>query len=106
MSLAEGPYCWPGGARHGGGVSLICGSCVECGKACPDTTGPVVSSVAGGRESLGADEPRKGQSSVAGHAGGPARSSGEAPVMGVERRGRLNFVDRGSINQETLGGIG
>lgn len=25
---------------------------------------------------------------------------------GVERRGRLNFVDRGSINQETLGGIG
>jgi hypothetical protein len=28
-------------------------------------------------------------STVAVPAGGPARSSGEAPVMGVERRGRL-----------------
>ena len=31
----------------------------------------------------------EGLSTVAWHAGGPARSSGEAPVMGVERRGRL-----------------
>ena len=33
--------------------------------------------------------PRKGLSTVAGPAGGPARSSGEAPVMGAERRGRV-----------------
>ena len=28
-------------------------------------------------------------STVTGHAGGPARSSGEAPVTGAERRGRI-----------------
>jgi hypothetical protein len=28
-------------------------------------------------------------STVAGHVGGPARSSGEVPVMGAERRGRI-----------------
>jgi hypothetical protein len=32
---------------------------------------------------------RKGLSTDAEHAGGPARSSDEAPVMGVERRGRI-----------------
>jgi hypothetical protein len=32
---------------------------------------------------------REGLSTDATHAGGPARSSGETPVMGVERRGRL-----------------
>src|SRR4029078_4088018 len=32
---------------------------------------------------------KSGVSTVAGRAGGPARSSGEAPVIGVERRGRV-----------------
>jgi hypothetical protein len=27
------PVYWPGGVRHVGGVSLICGFCVERGKA-------------------------------------------------------------------------
>ena len=31
---------------------------------------------------------REGQSTDAGHRGGPARSSDEGPVMGLERRGR------------------
>ena len=35
----------------------------------------------------------KGQSTDAGHRGGPARSSDEGPVMGLERRGRAGKVD-------------
>src|SRR5689334_7703725 len=33
---------------------------------------------------------RKRQSTEAGHRGGTARSSGEGPVMGLERRGRAD----------------
>jgi len=36
---------------------------------------------------------REGQS-TAGHRGGPARSSGEGPVMGLERRGRVTAATR------------
>jgi hypothetical protein len=43
---------------------------------------------------LGASENPKqliceGESSRAGHRGGPVRSSGEGPVIGLERRGRV-----------------
>src|ERR1700758_5264373 len=31
-----GPGYWPGGLRHGGGVSRVCGSCAERGKAHAD----------------------------------------------------------------------
>ena len=31
----------------------------------------------------------EGESSDAGHRGGPSRSSGEGPVIGLERRGRV-----------------
>jgi hypothetical protein len=34
------PVSWPGGVRHGGDVSLICGFRTERGKACPDTVTP------------------------------------------------------------------
>ena len=37
MSLAECPYCWPGGARRVGGASLVCGLRAERGKARADT---------------------------------------------------------------------
>src|SRR6266496_635677 len=30
------PADWPGGVRHEGDASLVCGFCVERGKACPD----------------------------------------------------------------------
>ena len=30
------PIYWPGGVRHAGGVSLVCGCCGELGKACVD----------------------------------------------------------------------
>jgi hypothetical protein len=31
------PWFWPGGVRHIGDVSPVCGFCMERGKACPDT---------------------------------------------------------------------
>src|SRR4051794_18456450 len=29
MSLAGAPFYWPGGVRHGGGASPVCGFCME-----------------------------------------------------------------------------
>ena len=47
----------------------------------------------------------EGESSDAGHRGGPSRSSGEGPVMGLERRGRV--VQAGfQINRLWAGGVG
>jgi hypothetical protein len=34
------PEYWPGGVRHVGGASLVCGSCTERGKAGADTARP------------------------------------------------------------------
>ena len=67
------PCFWPGGVRHVGDVSPICCSCMERGKACPDTA------VRGEREPAKRLN-REAVSTVAGHAGGPARSSCEAPA--------------------------
>jgi len=84
------PVYWPGGARHGGGASLVCGFHAERGKAAADTAarpgrgGRARGSAPGGRN-------RKALSTVAASAGGPARSSGEALVIGAERRGRLIY---------------
>jgi hypothetical protein len=80
------PAYWPGGARHGGGASPVCGSRAERGKVRPDTA---PAGVAGGGRERGEGRDPKPLSTVAGRAGGPARSSGEAPVMGAERRGGL-----------------
>src|SRR4029453_9005751 len=46
---------------------------------------------------------RKGLSTVAGRAGGPARSSGEAPAMGGERRGRVICGLVAWVNRERPG---
>ena|SRR5215217_3405353 len=79
------PAYWPGGARHGGDASPVCGFHVERGKACPDTAVRV-----GWREGVfQAAGNRKGLSTVAGRAGGPVRSSDETSVMGAERRDRV-----------------
>jgi hypothetical protein len=76
------PADWPGGARHGGGVSLGCCFRTERGKVRPDTaTGTVATG------SPPSSSNCEGLSTVAGRAGGPARSSEEAPVTGVEPRG-------------------
>jgi hypothetical protein len=69
------PDCWPGGARRIGGASLACGFRAERGMACPDTA------IRKDGEREGSKRlKRKEQSTVAGRAGGPVRSSGEAPA--------------------------
>lgn len=47
----------------------------------------------------------EGESSRAGHRGGPSRSSGEGPVIGLERRGRVVLASL-AINRRMLGGVG
>ena len=43
------PVYWPGGVRHGGGVSLVCGVRAEQGKVLADTVRPVIQA---GREGV------------------------------------------------------
>ena len=47
----------------------------------------------------------EGESSDAGHRGGPDRSSDEGPVMGLERRGRVVLVSL-AANRLRVGGVG
>jgi hypothetical protein len=47
----------------------------------------------------------EGESSDAGHRGGPTRSSDESPVMGLERRGRV-VLARLAANRDDAGGAG
>ncbi len=66
-------------------MSLICCFRMERGKACPDKS----ALFKGGEREISKRKNRKELSTVAGRAGGPVRSSEEAPVMGVERRDRI-----------------
>jgi hypothetical protein len=47
----------------------------------------------------------EGESSDAGHSGGPTRSSCEGPVAGLERRGRVVLVSL-AVNRGDVGGAG
>jgi hypothetical protein len=47
----------------------------------------------------------EGESSDAGHRGGPSRSSDEGPVIGLERRGRVVLAGL-AINRLWAGGVG
>lgn len=82
-------------------MSLICGFRMERGKACPDTDFAAV----GSRGSAPGSRNCEALSTDAGRAGGPVRSSGEATVMGVERRGRTIRVDE-AVNRRQPGGAG
>jgi hypothetical protein len=99
------PAYWPGGVRREGGASPVCGSCTERGKAGADTATACCEAWGDERERVVRRNPET-LSTVAVPAGGPARSSGEAPVMGVERRGRLidGFVRASNRDREVLGG--
>ncbi len=92
---------WPGGVRHVGDVSPVCCSCMERGKACPDTA---VRLVAEGEREPAKRLNREAVSTVAGRAGGPARSSCEAPAGrgggGAKGPGHLWCVR--SINRERV----
>jgi len=89
------PIYWPGGVRHRGGVTLVCGFRRERGKASADMVPR--SGFGGARGSAPGGRNREELSTVAAVAGGPSRSSDEAPVMGVEPRGRL--IRDGSLGQ-------
>lgn len=64
-------------------MNLICGFRMEREKARVDTAAVVAA-----RGSASSSRNCKTLSTDAGRAGGPVRSSGDAPVMGAERRGR------------------
>ena len=88
MSLAGVRFSWPGGVRHVGDVSPVCGFCMERGKACPDTA---VRLVAEGEREPAKRLNRKAVSTARGApadrlvvAGKPLLSA-----VGVEPRGRV-----------------
>lgn len=82
-------------------MSLICGFRTELGKACPDTDTEVAVATGSASSSRNCEA----LSTDAGCAGGPAGSSDEAPVMGVEPSGRTIWaVD--AANRHRLGGAG
>ena len=80
------PMYWPGGVRHRGGVNPVCGSYRERWKVDTDMASGWLAGAIGSPPS---GSNREGLSTVAVSAGGPSHSSWEAPVMGVEPRGRL-----------------
>ena len=94
-SAGELPACGPGGARCKGGVSSSQALAWNRRTCRPDTGGqPEWPNLAcwprRGRTPSGRN--REGQS-TAGYRGGTARSSGEGPVTGLERRGRAGQID-------------
>ena len=80
------PMYWPGGVRHRGGVNPVCGSHRERWNVGADMSSVWLAGAIGSPPS---GRNREGLSTVAALAGGPSRSSCEAPVMGVEPRGWL-----------------
>jgi hypothetical protein len=99
------PTYWPDGVRHAGGVSLVHGFYGERGKACADTVlGSGIVTGAGARGSALSSRNCEASSTDAVRAGGPARNSDEALVMGVERRGWLIRVLFTRATRSSLGG--
>jgi hypothetical protein len=99
---------WPGGVAHVGDVSPVCCFCAERGKARVDTA--VDDRVDGEREPAKRLN-RKAVSTVAGRAGGPARSSYETPAGrdggGAKGPGHLwcvRSINRQRVVREELGG--
>ena len=97
------PACRPDGARCIGGVSSSQAPAWNRRTCRPDTDpavemGEVGPLAARGRTPSGRN--RKGQSTEAGHRDGPARSSDEGSVMGLERRGR---ADQGETEANPAG---
>ena len=84
-SVGELPVCGPGGARCIGGVSSSQALAWNRRTCRPDRDGQAFLAARGRTTS---SEHCECESTDAGHRGGPARSSGEGPVMGPERRGR------------------
>ena len=91
-----------------GGASVIRALVRNSGTCRPDGTvgqwsGPGLRSVVWSENSE--QQICEGESSDAGHRGGPDRSSCEGPVMGLERRGRVVLVSL-ATNRGDAGGAG
>ena len=91
-----------------GGASVIRALVRNSGTCRPDGTvgqwsGP------GLRPVVWSENPKQqiceGESSDAGHRGGPDRSNDEGPVMGLERRGRVVLASL-AVNRLRVGGAG
>jgi hypothetical protein len=96
------PAYGPGGVRHEGGVSPVCGFYAERGKADHDTT---VRGVRVVRGSASSGRNREALSTDAWSAGGPARSSDDARVIAGTAKGPALPGCVRSSNQRVLGGI-
>jgi hypothetical protein len=91
-----------------GGASVIRALVRNSGTCRPDGTvgqwsGPGLRSVVWSENSE--QQICEGESSDAGHRGGPDRSSDEGPVMGLERRGRVVLASL-AVNRLRVGGAG
>jgi hypothetical protein len=87
------PADWPGGCpARDGGASVVWALVRNAGTCRPDGTAGQWSGL-GLQPVVWSENPKQliceGESSDAGHRGGPTRISDEGPVMGLERRGRV-----------------
>jgi retron-type reverse transcriptase len=103
------PADWPGGcpawmvARAWSG--LLCGTGEPVALFGRPASGAVLACGWSAESENSKQQICEGESSCAGHRGGPSRSSGEGPVMGLERRGRV--VRAGfQVNRDDVGGAG
>jgi hypothetical protein len=91
-----------------GGVSVIRALVRNSGTCRPDEAVGQWSAC-GLRPVVWSENPKQliceGESSDAGHRGGPTRSSREGPVMGLERRGRVVLAGS-AVNRPRVGGAG
>jgi hypothetical protein len=91
-----------------GGASVVRALVRNSGTCRPDRAAGQWSGL-GPRPVVWSENPKRqiceGESSDAGHRGGPSRSSGEGPVMGLERRGRVVLVSL-AVNRLRVGGAG
>jgi hypothetical protein len=91
-----------------GGASVIRALVWNSGTCRPDWAADQWSGC-GLRPDVWSENPKQliceGESSEAGHRGGPTCSSDEGPVMGLERRGRVVLVSL-AVNRPRVGGAG
>ena len=97
------------GVRHGWWRERGLGSCVELGNLSPRWDGWPVERFWACGWLVWSENPKQliceGESSDAGHRGGPSRTSDEGPVMGLERRGRVVLAGF-RANRGDAGGVG
>jgi hypothetical protein len=91
INLRRKLNCCASGVRHRGGVTMMQARVRNVGTWSLDAKGEAR-----------AESIREGESTEARRRGGAARSSEEAPVMGVERRGCIDSLN--SIRQPATGG--